>query len=217
MATGMVLVIVTRNIDLSVGSIARLRRHDHGRRAGRFLPQLLGFDNPVDLDHHAGRRPGRSARLIGALPGLHHRLSGVPSFIVTLGGLLVWRGAAWWVTSGQTVAPMDSHFQLMGGGAEGSIGATWSWVVGVRRLRRRHRLLLIGRAGSASASAFPLRPSGPKYFLGGVACALILGAVWIANAYPWPVGIARALCRSEQHRRAGRRAVHRRTASPFRC
>src|SRR5690606_15792886 len=55
----------------------------------------------------------------------------VPAFIVTLGGYLVWRGSAWWVTAGRTVAPMDSTFQLMGGGPSGAIGAFWSWVVAI--------------------------------------------------------------------------------------
>ena len=32
----------------------------------------------------------------------------VPAFIVTLGGLLIWRGAAWWITSGQTIAPLET-------------------------------------------------------------------------------------------------------------
>ena len=44
---------------------------------------------------------------------------------------MVWRGATWFVTSGQTVAPMNPTFRLMGGGTEGSIGATASWIVGV--------------------------------------------------------------------------------------
>ena len=38
---------------------------------------------------------------------------------------------------------------------------------------------------------FPLRPVTAEVFLGGVACALILAAVAVANAYPWPAGIVR--------------------------
>ncbi len=37
----------------------------------------------------------------------------------------------------QTVAPMDATFRLMGGGTEGSIGATASWIVGFSRLYRQ--------------------------------------------------------------------------------
>ena len=55
----------------------------------------------------------------------------VPSFIVTLGGYLVYRGAMWWVTQGQPVAPLDPAFRLMGGGADGTLGERLSWIFGV--------------------------------------------------------------------------------------
>ena len=95
---------------------------------------------------------------------------GVPSFIVTLGGFLVWRGVAWWIASGQTIAPMDTLFRRLGGGAEGTIGGTWSWVVGLlacvgivamQAMRRRQR----ARYG------FRLRPMWAEVALGAVACA----------------------------------------------
>ena len=78
---------------------------------------------------------------------------------------------------------MDSTFRLMGGGPEGSIGATWS-----------------GRSASSPASRscccwqtaasrersfhFPLRPIGPKFFSAASPALLILAAVGIANTYP---------------------------------
>jgi D-xylose transport system permease protein len=78
--------------------------------------------------------------LIGLAQGSITAYLGVPSFIVTLAGLLIFRGIAWLITSGRTVAPMDATFQLLGGGFEGSIGAfgagwwapprslpPWSW------------------------------------------------------------------------------------------
>jgi len=38
---------------------------------------------------------------------------------------------------------------------------------------------------------FPLRPMAAEILLGGVACALVLAAVAIVNAYPWPIGSVR--------------------------
>jgi len=38
---------------------------------------------------------------------------------------------------------------------------------------------------------FPLRPVWAELTLIGVGCSLVLGAVAIANAYPWPIGIVR--------------------------
>jgi len=192
MATGMVLVIVTRNIDLSVGSLLGFVGMVMGVTQAQFLPRFLGF--PLDSPYIwiiallAGIVVGVA---VGALQGFLIAYLAIPAFIVTLGGLLIWRGAAWWVTSGQTVAPMDATFRLMGGGPAGSIGATWSWVVGIvacvavvlmqvaaRRQRQRFK--------------FPLRPLWAETLMGAVTCAAILGAVWIANSYPWPIGIVRS-------------------------
>ncbi len=189
MATGMVLVIVTRNIDLSVGSILGVVGMIMGVTQAQILPDYLGFGHPAiwAIAALVGLCVGVA---IGALHGYVIAYLGVPAFIVTLGGLLVWRGAAWWVTSGQTVAPMDSTFRLMGGGPDGSVGANWSWIIGVAACLAVVAMLANARV-QRKRFQFPLRPIWAEMFLGGVACALILGAVWVANSYPWPVGIVR--------------------------
>ena len=125
MATGMVLVIVARHIDLSVGSlmgftgmvIAYLQVHVFTLGASWNWPMTVFF-----------------GLLLGAVLGLWQgwwiAYRGVPAFVVTLGGLLIFRGGAYLVTDGRTVAPMDKAYQLLGGGIDGSIGATWSWIFG---------------------------------------------------------------------------------------
>ncbi|MEO4000692.1 sugar ABC transporter permease [Mesorhizobium sp. CAU 1732] len=189
MATGMVLVIVTRNIDLSVGSILGFAGMIMGVTQAEFLPGLIGFGNPFTWIMAAlvGLCVGVA---IGALHGFIIAYLTVPAFIVTLGGLLVWRGAAWWVTSGRTVAPMDATFRLMGGGPDGSIGATWSWVVGFLACAFVVLMLINARA-QRKRFKFPRRPVWAEALLGGIACALILAAVQVANSYPWPIGIVR--------------------------
>jgi len=189
MATGMVLVIVTRNIDLSVGSILGFVAMLMGVTQAELLPQLLGFDHPATWIIAIGVGVIAGA-LIGALHGYIIAYMGVPAFIVTLGGLLVWRGAAWWVTSGRTVAPMDSTFRLIGGGPQGSLGATWSWVVGAVACLLIVFLIALGRRQRKRFN-FPLRPLWAEGFLAGLGCFVVLGAVAVANAYPWPVGIVR--------------------------
>ena len=189
MATAMVLVIVSRNIDLSVGSLLGFVGMMMGAFQVELLPKLVGFDWPLTwlLTLAVGIVIGA---LIGAFHGFIIAFLGIPAFIVTLGGLLVWRGAAWWVASGRTIAPLDTNFQLLGGGAYGSIGATASWIVGVvvsigiviailnaRRQRRRFN--------------FPLRPVWAEVTLAVIGCAAVLGAVAVANSYPWPAGLAR--------------------------
>ena len=54
---------------------------------------------------------------------------GVPSFVVTLGGLMSFRGAAFLVADGKTQPVNDQFFQRLGGGFDGAIGVTASWVL----------------------------------------------------------------------------------------
>jgi D-xylose transport system permease protein len=113
----------------------------------------------------------------------------VPSFIVTLGGLLIWAGLAFEEAAGQTISPLDSNFQLLGGGPTGSLGEILSWAVGV--------LAGIGIVYSMVASrrrrrgyGFPVRPTWAFVTLMVVSVAGVLGAVWVANSYYWPEALA---------------------------
>ena len=190
MTTGMVLIIVSRNIDLSVGSVLGFTAMVMGLLQVDWLPNVfgLGLNAPGTwiIVVIVGIALGA---LIGALQGFVIAFVGVPSFVVTLGGLLIWRGAAFALASGRTIAPLDPTYQLLGGGPQGSLGATLSWVVagiaivliaiGIVANRRRRR-----RYG------FPLRPMWADAAIGVVASLLVAGAVWIANAYPWPPALA---------------------------
>jgi D-xylose transport system permease protein len=188
MATGMVLVIVTRNIDLSVGSIVGFLGMVMGEVQAEILPQYLGFGHPLIwvIALAIGIILGVA---IGALQGAIIAYLQVPAFIVTLGGYLVWRGAAWWVASGRTIAPMDTSFQLMGGGALGSIGGTWSWVLCGAICVGVGLMIVLGRRQRRRFN-FPLRPIWAEATLAVLGCGLAVGAIWVANSYPWPVGVA---------------------------
>jgi len=189
MATGMVLVIVTRNIDLSIGSMLGFIGMVMGVIQVDVLPKFLGFEHPATWIVALGAGLVLGV-MLGAFQGALIAYLGIPSFIVTLGGFLVWRGAAWWVTSGQTAAPLDTTFKLMGGGPEGSIGAAWSWTLGLLGCAAIIALLAHSR-GRRKQFQFPLRPMAAEVFLGVAAALLILGAVAVANAYPWPIGTVR--------------------------
>lgn len=189
MATGMVLVIVTRNIDLSVGSILGFAGMIMGTLQAEVFPRLLGVELGSPVIWIVALAAGLAVGLlIGAFQGFLIAYGSIPAFIVTLGGLLVWRGAAWWVTSGRTVAPMDATFRLMGGGPEGSIGAAASWIVGLIACAAV-LFMLVNERRQRLRFKFPLRPLWAEAFLGTVACAVILGAVAVANAYYWPAAI----------------------------
>ena len=188
MATGMVLVIVTRNIDLSVGSVVGFVGMVMGVLQAELLPRLVGFGHPSVwmLALVAGILLGAA---IGGLQGVIIAYLKVPAFIVTLGGFLVWRGGAWWVTKGRTVAPMDQTFQLFGGGPTGAIGFWPSWLVGAIACVGIVLMIYFGRR-QRRRFGFPLRPMWAEGTLAGFGCGVVLIAVWVANSYPWPIRIA---------------------------
>lgn len=189
MATGMVLVIVTRHIDLSVGSILGFSAMMMAIIQVWILPEYLGLGHPMIwiITVISGLLIGAA---IGAFHGYLVAYLGIPAFIVTLGGLLVWRGAAFLLARGETISPVDSTFALLGGGPYGSIGAAGSWIVGVLVCVGIIAMLVVGRR-QRKRYDFPLRPMWAEIFLGVVGCGITIGFVLLVNSYPWPIGIVR--------------------------
>ena len=124
MSCGMVLVIVSRHIDLSVGSQIGFI----GVFGALLQNSILPIDNWATCWIAVLTMLG-AGLLIGLVQGLLIAYGGVPSFVITLGGLLFFRNAAFYINSGVTIAPLNKTFQLLGGGLDGTIGAFWSWVV----------------------------------------------------------------------------------------
>lgn len=104
LAIGIVLVIVSGNIDLSVGSVVGLTGGVaailHVWYDWATLPSIL------------------VAIALGALIGLLHgwlvAYNMIPAFIVTLGGMMAYRGILMGLTKGQTVAPLEDSFKFIG-------------------------------------------------------------------------------------------------------
>jgi D-xylose transport system permease protein len=189
MSTGMVLIIVMRHIDLSVGSMLSFIGVVTGVAQVYWLAPWLGSGHPVIWVVGVLIALGVGA-LLGAFNGFLVAYAGIPSFIVTLGGLIVYNGAAWWVIRGETVAPMDTRFEMIGGTPRASwIGGTASWTLGALICAA----IIVGIALNRSARArfkFPQRPLWAEAFLIIVGCGVTLGAVWVVNAYPWPSRVA---------------------------
>ena len=106
MALGMLLVIVAGHIDLSVGSVVGF--------VGAFAAVLtVNLDWPVWAVVPACLGLGL---LIGAAQGYWVAYWRVPSFIVTLAGMLVFRGATMWLLAGQNIGPFPKTFQSLSTG-----------------------------------------------------------------------------------------------------
>ncbi|ABM56521.1 inner-membrane translocator [Verminephrobacter eiseniae EF01-2] len=106
MALGMLLVIVAGHIDLSVGSVCG------------FIGALAGV---LMVQHQWHFVPAMLAcllcgGLIGAMQGWFVAFSRIPSFIVTLAGMLVFKGLAMTLLAGQSVGPFPDAFQRLSSG-----------------------------------------------------------------------------------------------------
>jgi D-xylose transport system permease protein len=195
MACGMVLIIVTRNIDLSVGAVLGFVGMLVGVLQARLLPELLGLEHPATW-LFAVVAAIVAGGAIGLLQGSLIAYLGIPSFIVTLGGLLVWRGAAWWVTQGQTVAPMDSTFRKLGGGIEGAIGAPLSWAIAAVGCAAILAALWFARQRKMRFG-FAVRPVWAEATVALLSCGAVVGAVAVANAYYLPPRVAERLAQAQ--------------------
>jgi D-xylose transport system permease protein len=190
MATGMVFVIVTRHIDLSVGSLLATVAAVMAMVQTQVLPAVFG----LELGHPAiwilailaGVVVGVA---IGAFQGALIGYLGIPAFIVTLGGLLVWRNAAWFITDGQTIGPLDERFTMIGG-IGGTLGETWSWIFALVAVVTALSLQFASRRRKAT-HGFPVKPVWAEITLGGVVTAAILGFIAVLNAYQVPVRVLR--------------------------
>ncbi len=186
MATGMVFVIVTRNIDLSIGSLLGIIGMIMGVVQVQILPDIVGFGSPsiwvitviVGILLGAG---------IGALQGWLIGYLVIPSFIVTLGGLLIWRGGAWWVSKGTTISPLDPNF-IMLGGATGTIGVTASWALAIVGSVLTVLFLMNTRRKHIS-HGFVVKPMWAEYALGAILVGAICGITAVMNAYMVPTRI----------------------------
>jgi D-xylose transport system permease protein len=194
MATGMVLIIVSRNIDLSVGSMLGFLGYFMAMTQVEWIPKALGLGIGQPYTWIVTLLLGLVlGALVGGLQGVVVAYGRVPSFIVTLGGLLVWRGLIFRFAQGQTIAPVDQTFQMLGGGVVGTrfgaLGEWPSWGLGVllcvgivyAQITSRRRKLKYG---------FPARPIWAEILVGAVSCGIVLGTVWVFNSYPLPVNVA---------------------------
>ncbi len=162
LAVGMVLVIVTREIDLPVGAMA-------GLLGGIAAIVSVNAGWPLALAFAAVLALGA---LLGLLQGSLVAWLRVPSFIVTLGGMLVFQGALLGATGGISVSP-GRDFLFIG---QAYVGKTLGWALS--------GLLAAALAGSG------MRAGGLARWKRLALAAVALAFTAIMNAYegiPLPV------------------------------
>jgi D-xylose transport system permease protein len=195
MAMGMVLVIVSRNIDLSVGSIMGLTAYMAAMTQRVWLTENLHLAyGSWEIWIIAVLVAVAVGALIGAIQGGLVAYIGIPAFIVTLGGLLVWRGLIFKIQQGQTIAPMDQTFAILGGNLSsnstfffigGAIGSWATWIVGIL-IAVGITYALIAARRKRRQYGFPVRPEWALRILIVGGCAVALATMWVYNSYPLP-------------------------------
>jgi D-xylose transport system permease protein len=175
LATIMVLIIVARHIDLSVGSVMG------------FVGVLIAFlMYTANWTWPAACLAGLAAAIVVSMyQGALTAFIGVPSFVVTLGGLMSFRGAAYLVADGKTQPLSDPFFLKLGGGYNGGIGTTASWVLGA--------LLCVGVVASMISKrsakktyGVPLNPGWLDALIVMIPIVIVLSFVAVMNAYQIP-------------------------------
>jgi putative multiple sugar transport system permease protein len=129
MALGMLIVIVSGNIDLSVGSVM-------GFIGALAAVLIVNYDQSPYLTMIICLAIGG---LIGAAQGYWVAYWKIPSFIVTLAGMLVFRGLSLWLLEGQSVGPFPKEFQIIATGFvpdlfPAGIGAALADLFGARKV-----------------------------------------------------------------------------------
>lgn len=119
LAIGMVIVIINGHIDLSVGSVA-------GFIGAMSAVLMVRNDMPWPVAVVVCVLAGA---VIGAWQGFWIAFVGIPSFIVTLGGMLVFRGATQYLLEGQSIAPMPRGLEQVSSGflPEWGTNALYHW------------------------------------------------------------------------------------------
>ena len=187
MTLGMLLVILTGGIDLSVGKLAGfvsvVVAYLQFNVWFKLLPGQVVL--PAILSVICGLFVGL---LAGALQGSIIAFGNLPAFIVTLGGMWLFNGLLLLVTQGKTIAADQPVFSTIG---QGYIPPVWGWGIFVIIVAALVWNMFSGRR-SKEKYGFSVRPLYVDLISVGAIVALILAYVYSVNSYkgvPVPVMI----------------------------
>jgi D-xylose transport system permease protein len=175
LAVGMVMVLILGEIDLSVGAIAgvsaaalALLITDHGWPAWAAIAVALLFGAGIGVVH---------AVVITA--------AGIPSFIITLAGLLVWQGVQLWLVGDGGQIPIRD--QAVRSIASSYLVPGFGWVLAVLVVAGFAGVRLVRRTRRAR-HGLPVAPMTAEAVAVAVAAVVVLVITWVLNSYfgiPW--------------------------------
>jgi len=169
LAIGMVLVIVAGQIDLSVGSLV-------GLTGGIAAVLNVWYDwDPVSVVLVTIAL----GSLIGLVQGWIVAYLAVPAFIVTLGGMLMFRGILLGTTKSVTVAPLDPSLKAIG---QEYLPEFLGWIVGAIGVIGTAAVVLWSR-WRRKRYGFKVAPLPMSLLHTALIGVFILGAVWVLNSY----------------------------------
>jgi D-xylose transport system permease protein len=165
----MALIIVARQIDLAVGSLLGAvgvlmawLQYTQGWSVGASLLAGLGL-----------------ALVVGLFQGWLSAVIGIPSFVVTLGGLVSLRGVAFLVADGKTQPVTEPWLLALGGGLDGSLGERGSWGLGAALIALIWGWHLVQRRAAVRAGS-----AAPASLVPAVlATVAVIAVVAVFNAY----------------------------------
>ncbi|OIQ31821.1 MAG: ABC transporter permease [Alphaproteobacteria bacterium MedPE-SWcel] len=156
MALGMLIVIVAGHIDLSVGSVM-------GFVGALAAVMIVRWDQSLALTAVVCIGTGA---LIGAAQGYWIAYWSIPSFIVTLAGMLVFRGLSLWLLGGESVGPFPREFQSIASGFVPDVlpgGAAMAELFGLRNFNMLSFAIGLCAAGLVVWSGLGKRAQNRKY------------------------------------------------------
>jgi rhamnose transport system permease protein len=173
LAVGETMVIVTRNVDLSVGSVLGLCAYVVGDLfKGQHIPVWSGFAIAIAL-----------GALIGAINGLITTVLGVPSLVVTLAMLYIIRGIDAKIVNGHTIDPSAIPGAFTAIGYRAIFGIPWLAIIvavvvisvgyAMRSFRSCRDLYAIG--SSPDAATLAGIPAGRRVFMAFVTSGALAG------------------------------------------
>jgi len=182
LAVGMVIVIIAGHIDLSVGSVVAMVGAISAIAMTQWgLPWYVAV--VVALLVGAG---------VGAWQGFWVAFVGIPAFIVTLAGMLLFRGLTLVLLTGGTINALPPEFNAIGGGWLPELFGT----IGEGRGSRDILTVVIGLVASASLIAVQLRARRKQrrlelitegslsfWLKNGIAVVVIIALTWQLSAY----------------------------------